>query len=336
MKQYFRPAPRSDPARPDTSLPLAGGPLWFAEIEVLSRNAPPVIIPLRDAPRDVVRAITSPRADMGGVQLDQPRLMGILNVTPDSFSGDGLSETPEAAIQAGLDMVRAGADIIDIGGESTRPGAYAVAAGEEIARTQPIVAALRKQVETPISIDTRKAEVAQAALKAGANMVNDVSGFTFDPALAPLCAIQNAPVCVMHSIGDPANMQGNPRYDDVLLDVYDFLEKQIDVLVSSGVRRAQILVDPGIGFGKTIAHNIAILCRISLFHALGCPILLGVSRKRFIGTLGKAPLAGDRAAGSIAVGLAALGQGVQILRVHDVEMTKQAIRLHNAITGGGR
>lgn len=335
MTQYYRPIVRSDIARPDAGLSVAGGPCWVSEIEVLSRSAPPTVIPISEAPQNCIAAITSPRASMAGLTLDKPRLMGILNVTPDSFSNDGVYAAPDVAVQSALSMVQSGADIIDIGGESTRPGAATVTEDEEIGRTAPVIAALRGQTEAPISIDTRKSSVAQSALDAGASLVNDVSGFTFDPALSELCVKRQTPVCVMHAQGDPATMQASPCYDDVLLDVYDFLAAQIDKLVAVGIPRAQILTDPGIGFGKTIPHNLALLRRISLFHSLGCPILLGASRKHLIGTIGKGAPGSARASGSIAVGLAALAQGVQILRVHDVEMTKQAIRLHNAITSRG-
>lgn len=260
-----------------------------------------------------------------------PQIMGILNTTPDSFSDGGSFDTPEAGIARGQALVAQGADILDIGGESTRPGASLVPSDVEIERTAPVIARLRAAgVTAPISIDTRKADVAAAALDAGASIVNDVSGFTFDPALAPLCAARAVPVCVMHAQGEPQTMQQNPTYDDVLLDVYDALEARIDALVAQGVGRAQITADPGIGFGKTMDHNLAILNRISLFHGLGVPILLGASRKRFIGTLGHAPKARDRAPGSIAVALAAIAQGVQILRVHDVAEHAQAIALWQA------
>ena len=231
-------------------------------------------------------------------------------------------------------MTAAGADMIDVGGESTRPGAAFVPVEDEIARTAPAIAAISAELSVPISIDTRKTAVAQAAVSAGAALINDVSGFTFDAGLAPLAASQNTPVCVMHAQGDPATMQQNPQYEDVLLDVYDFLETQIEHLQSLGIPRESIVVDPGIGFGKTQAHNLALLARLSLFHSLGCAILLGVSRKRFIGTIGKAPLADKRAPGSIAVALAGIAQGAQIIRVHDVEETRQALSLWQAVTTG--
>lgn len=335
MTHYYRPIVRSDIARPKTALPVAGGPCWVLEIEVLSRTATPVVIPIQEAPRECVEAITSARAPVAGLTLDQARLMGILNVTPDSFSNDGVHAAPDVAVQTALNLIESGADIIDIGGESTRPGSDTVTEDEEIGRTAPVIAALRAQTGTPISIDTRKSIVARSALDAGANLINDVSGFTFDSALSGLCVERQTPVCVMHAQGDPSTMQADPCYEDVLLDVYDFLAAQINKLVAVGIPRNQILADPGIGFGKTQAHNLALLQRISLFHTLGCPILLGASRKRFIGAIGKGAPGSDRAPGSIAVGLAALTQGVQILRVHDVEMTKQAIRLHNAVTSRG-
>jgi len=228
------------------------------------------------------------------------------------------------------------AGIIDIGGESTRPGAALVPDSEEIDRTVPVIAGLRRQTDVALSIDTRKAAVARAAIKAGAGLINDVSGFTYDPALASLAAQSGLPVCVMHAQGDPATMQQAPHYDNVLLDVYDFLETQVTALERAGIARDQVVVDPGIGFGKTTAHNLALLRNIALFHGLGCAILLGASRKRFIGEVGNAPPADARAPGSIAVGLAALGQGVQILRVHDVAETAQAIRLWQAVQNEGK
>jgi dihydropteroate synthase len=228
-------------------------------------------------------------------------------------------------------MIAAGAAIIDIGGESTRPGAAPVPEADEIARISPVIAALTGMV--PISVDTRKAAVAAAALDAGADLVNDVSGFLHDPDLAALCAGRGVPVCVMHSKGDPQVMQDDPRYGDVLLEVYDFLAERVAALIAAGIPQGRIVVDPGIGFGKTKAHNLALLQGLSLFHGLGCAILLGASRKRFIGTIGGAERAEDRAPGSIAVGLAGLAQGVQILRVHDVAETAQALHLWQAVRG---
>lgn len=333
MTSYFRPLAQHGPARPDEALPLAGGPLWFTHAEALSRTAAPRVVPAREIPEAARTRLTAPRAPVAGLTMDVPRIMGIINTTPDSFSDGGKHHAAEAAIAGARAMIEAGADILDIGGESTRPGAAEVPVDEEIARTAPVIEAIRQGSAIAISIDTRKAPVATAALDAGATLVNDVAGFTFDTALAPLCVARGVPVCVMHAQGDPETMQDDPRYDDVLLDVYDFLAARIDALVAQGIPRAHIVTDPGIGFGKTRDHNLALLRGLALFHGLGCPILLGASRKRFIGTIGGEPRAEARVPGSIAVGLAALAQGVHILRVHDVHDTLQALRLWQAARG---
>lgn len=331
MTSYYRPLVQHGAAQPEGALALAGGSLWFTHAEVLSRSAPPQVIPAGLIPEKERRRLTMRRSAIAGMDMSQPQIMGILNVTPDSFSDGGQFDDLEAARAAARDMIAAGVSIIDIGGESTRPGAEFVPEEAEIARTAPVIAALRELSSVPVSIDTRKAAVAAEALAAGAGLVNDVSGFTHDLALAPLSAQAGVPVCVMHAQGDPATMQDSPQYENVLLDVYDFLAAQIRRLVDTGVQREQIVVDPGIGFGKTQAHNLVLLKNLSLFHALGCPVLLGVSRKRFIGTIGEEPQADQRAPGSIAVGLAGVAQGVQILRVHDVAETAQALRLWKAV-----
>ncbi len=329
--KYYRALVQHGATRPEGALALAGGALWFTHAQVIERCAPSRIVEARAIPREQLDRLTMPRADLAGLDLAKPRIMGILNVTPDSFSDGGRHNAPGAACQAALCMVDDGAQIIDIGGESTRPGATFVPVAREVARTGPVIAALRRQSDVVVSVDTRKADVARAALAAGANLVNDVSGLTFDAAMTPLCAAAGVPVCVMHSQGDPATMQDAPRYDNVLLAVYDYLETRICALEQAGIARGRIIVDPGIGFGKTQDHNLTLLRNISLFHGLGCAILLGASRKRFIGTIGLAPRADARAPGSIATGLAALAQGVQILRVHDVAETAQAMRLWRAV-----
>ncbi|MEP5632774.1 MAG: dihydropteroate synthase [Tateyamaria sp.] len=319
--RYLRPLMQVGPARPRDAVAL--GWCWFTHVEVLSRTAPAQVIPAKDlTPEELARF-----GDPGTA----PQLMGILNTTPDSFSDGGSFDTLERAVAQGQALVAAGTDILDIGGESTRPGASLVPEDVEISRTAPVIAALRGAgVDVAISIDTRKAAVAKAALEAGASIVNDVSGFTFDADLAPLCAARGVPVCVMHAQGEPQSMQEKPRYDNVLLDVFDVLSERIDALVTAGIPRDQITADPGIGFGKTQDHNLAILNRISLFHGLGVPILLGVSRKRVIGEIGRVPNAQDRAPGSIAVALAAIAQGVAVIRAHDVAEHAQAIALWRA------
>lgn len=331
---YFRPIPRTDHACPKGAQRLAGGWCWFDTVEVLQRDAPSRLVPVRDVPDEVLARLTAPRTTIAGLDLSKPRLMGILNVTPDSFSDGGQHDAPDSALTHAHAMLTDGADIIDVGGESTRPGAAQVPMDEEISRTAPVIAAIRAGCDAPISIDTRKAPVARAAHVAGANFVNDVAGLTFDPELAPFCAETGLPVCIMHAQGTPEVMQKDPRYDDVVLDVYDWLAERLDTLEAAGIPRARIVVDPGIGFGKTLEHNLALLRNLALFHALGCPVLLGVSRKRFIGTLGGAESAADRAPGSIAVALAGVAQGVQVLRVHDVAETAQALRLWQAVMPG--
>lgn len=328
---YFRPIAMTEPARPKDAVTLAGGWCWFDRVEVLSRAAPSRIIAAHEVPGPVLHRLTAARPAFAGLTMDRPRLMGILNVTPDSFSDGGLFLGAEAAVAQATAMAE-GAEIIDIGGESTRPGAVEVPVAEEIARTVPVIQALRSGgLRVPISIDTRKAPVAAAALRAGASVVNDVSAFDFDPTLGPLVAKAAAPVVLMHAQGVPASMQDDPRYADVLLDVYDALATRLARAEALGIDRARIVLDPGIGFGKSLGHNLSLIRGLSLFHGLGCPILLGTSRKRFIGTIGQAPDPQDRAPGSIATALAGVAQGVQIVRVHDVPETRQALRLWHAL-----
>lgn len=328
----------TDAARPSGAFDLAGGWCWFDRVEVVERGAsrPGPVIPASDVPQDVLHRLSAPRAPLSGLMLDRPRLMGILNVTPDSFSDGGQFLAPDAAVTQGRVMAGAGAEIIDIGGESTRPGSAEVPVDEEIARTAPVIAALRAGgITTRISIDTRKAAVAQAALDAGSDIVNDVSAFAFDPALPAAVAASGAPVCLMHMIGTPQTMQDDPQYDDVLLDVYDYLADRVAMAEAAGIPRDRIMVDPGIGFGKTLDHNLTLIRGLSLFHGLGCPILLGVSRKKFIGTIGGEAEAQRRAPGSVAVALAGVAQGAQVLRVHDVWETRQALALWRSVMGDG-
>jgi dihydropteroate synthase len=328
---YWRPLVQSGAARPKGAVPLAGGSLWFAQVERLERGRAGEVVPAQDAP---VEALAAPRADFAGLALDRPRIMGILNVTPDSFSDGGRFLDPQAALAQAQAMAEA-ADMLDIGGESTRPGARPVPEAEEIARTAPVIRALRAGgLETPISVDTRKAAVAAAALREGADVVNDVAALGFDPALGQLVARSGCPVILMHHQGTPETMQDAPAYDDVVLDVYDWLAERVAAAEAMGISRSRIMVDPGIGFGKTQEHNLALLRGLSLLHGLGCPVLLGASRKRFIGAIGGAAEAQARMPGSVAVALAGVAQGVQMVRVHDVAETRQALRLWQAVNGG--
>jgi len=332
--EYYRPIASVDPSRPAGALPLAGGWCWFSQVEVLRRDAPPEVVPLSAVPGEVRDRLSAPRAEFGGLRMDLPQVMGILNVTPDSFSDGGRFTDPAAAILQAKAMAEA-AEVLDIGGESTRPGAAEVEVAEEIDRTAPVIAALRAAgVKTAISIDTRKGPVAEAALQAGAGIVNDVAAMGFDPAIATVTARAGAPIILMHSIKTPATMQDDPVYDDVLLDVYDFLSDRIAQAEEAGIPRDRIMVDPGIGFGKTLQHNLTLIRGLSLFHGLGVPVLLGVSRKRFIGTIGGEALADRRMPGSVAVALQGVAQGAQMLRVHDVSETRQALRLWLALNKG--
>lgn len=322
--QYFRPIPDLSGGR----WRLAGGWTGFSSFELLERGTAARVV--QDAPPEVIGALTAPRPPVLGLSMDAPRIMGIVNVTPDSFS-DGGRWNEDGGIAHGRALIAEGAHILDIGGESTRPGAAAVPVPEEIARTRPAIGALSR--EAAVSVDTRKAEVARAAVAAGAGLVNDVSGFDFDPGMAAAAAETGAAVCLMHARGLPENMQDDPRYGDVLLDVYDALAERIARAEAAGIPRDRIVIDPGIGFGKTLEHNLAILRRISLYHGLGVPVLLGASRKRFVGTLGGTETAAQRDPGSLAVTLAAAQQGIQIHRVHDVAGTRQGLALWQAIKG---
>lgn len=334
MENYYRPILSTDTMRPEQAYSFAGGPLWFSHAEKLSRSAPALVLPAQEVPDDWLKIWTCQRSSIMGMSFAVPKVMGILNVTPDSFSDGGQFAEHEKAFHEACEIVNAGADIIDIGGESTRPGADLIASDIEIARTAPVIEQISKNLSKPISIDTRKTAVAKAAVAAGAGLVNDVSGFTFDNALLEFCASKKLPVCVMHAQGDPITMQDQPDYADVLLDIYDFLHSQIAKLIAAGISKDAIIADPGIGFGKTLQHNLTLLNKISIFHGLGVPILLGASRKGFIGKVSGEQDAQSRVGGSIAAALTAVSQGVQIVRVHDVAQTRQALAVWQSITLG--
>jgi dihydropteroate synthase len=273
----------------------------------------------------------APRAPLAGLPLDRPVIMGIVNVTPDSFSDGGRTSSTDAAIAHALHLAADGADILDIGGESTRPGAQAITVEEELRRVIPVIEGLVGKTTTLISIDTRKAEVMRRALAAGARIINDVAALTYEPACMDVAAASDAPIVLMHAQGDPRTMQAAPRYDECLLDVYDWLAARIDACTAAGIDRARLIVDPGIGFGKTPDHNLELLAGLSVFQGLGVPVLLGASRKSFIGTLTGVKVASERVAGSVAAALHGAAQGVQILRVHDVAETRQALAVWQAM-----
>ena len=278
---------------------------------------------------DLVRTL-----DCGGreLRLDRPRIAGIINITPDSFSGDGLAST-EAAIAHGLKLADDGADLLDIGGESTRPGAEPVSAQDEIARVVPVIEALARRVTLPISIDTSKSEVMRAAVAAGAGMINDVYALRLDGALDAAAALK-VPVCLMHMQGEPRTMQDAPHYDDVVSDVRRFLAERIFACEMSGIDKKRIVADPGFGFGKTLEHNLALLRALDEFSALGVPLLVGLSRKGMIGTLTGRDRHADRVAGSAAAALIAVQKGAAIVRVHDVAATRDALAVWEGVAKG--
>lgn len=260
-------------------------------------------------------------------------LMGIINVTPDSFYDGGRRLDAGRAIADGLALIEEGADIIDIGGESTRPGARPVPEQEELERVLPVIRGLRSVTKVPISIDTYKASVAQEALHEGADIVNDVSALRFDAEMAALAAAEKVPVVLMHMLGTPRTMQSEPRYDDVLREVIDFLAGRIQFATQAGIERQNIIIDPGIGFGKTLDHNLALLRGLPAFAPLGQPLMVGASRKAFIGRI-LGTEADQRLEGSLAAAVAAVMGGADIVRVHDVKETRRAIRVADAIRSG--
>ncbi|MGI9476558.1 MAG: dihydropteroate synthase [Hyphomicrobiaceae bacterium] len=327
---------------------LAQGWLDFAGVEVIERNGARVDRRIagigefleRDWGRralnaaDMFEMIRQPRPHLVGLDLSMPRIMGIINATPDSFSDGGALPDAQAAIDHARHLEDAGADILDIGAESTRPGSDPVPLDEERRRVLPIIEALAGNAEARISVDTRKAELMREAIAAGADIINDVSALSFDPEALETVADLDVPVILMHALGDPKTMQDNPVYDDVLLDVFDYLEARVEACLRAGIARENIVIDPGIGFGKTLAHNLALLSGLSLFHGLGLPVLVGASRKRFIGKLSGVEVARERVSGSIAAALAAVAQGAQIVRVHDAAETRQALTVWQAATQG--
>ena len=320
---------------------LGGGMCWFSAVELLDvdgkRRIGSQLMPvadietrLDDSLAEQWRVLTAPRASLQigarTIRLDQPQVMGIVNATPDSFSDGGQFEGAAEAAAAGAKMAEQGAAIIDVGGESTRPGAAPVWAGDEIERVEPVVRQLAAG-GVAVSIDSRKADVMTAAIAAGAGLVNDVSALTFDPRSAEAAAAARVPVVLMHHQGSPETMQEDPRYGDVLVEVYLWLEERIASAEAAGIERSNILVDPGFGFGKNVGHNLELMNGLALFHSLGCPLVVGASRKRTIGALSNEAPADQRLGGSIALAIKAVEQGAQLVRVHDVFETVQALKV---------
>lgn len=269
----------------------------------------------------------------------RPWVMGILNVTPDSFSDGGRyfgkDVTTNTAVEHGLRLIEDGADILDVGGESTRPGADPVPVDQELQRVIPVIERLASKTRVPISVDTTKAEVARQAIAAGAVIVNDISGLTFDPAMIEVCSGCDVGVIVMHILGTPQTMQIDPRYDDVVSEVSAFLAQRLEILERAGIARQRIVIDPGVGFGKTAEHNLEILTHVGHFRRLGRPVLIGHSRKRFLKKILDRPL-DDRGAGTLGVSFALAAQGVDILRVHDVAATRDGLLAWRTVAGQGQ
>lgn len=334
-----------EPVADDECLSLGGGLARFRQVRRVGRNAdggarvdpPEPARHIRDPDWNAIRGrIVSRRSPFCGVSLRAPALVGIVNVTPDSFSDGGLYADASAAARHGRRLVEEGADIVDFGGESTRPGALEVSAKEEIRRVLPAIEQFRQSCpNVPVSIDTRKAVVARRALAAGAGIVNDVSGLSWDTRMVDTALEFGAFVCVMHAQGTPAEMQRAPDYRSALLDIYEWLERRLEHLVRRGIPRERIAVDPGIGFGKTHGHNMELLSGLALFHGLGCPLLVGASRKSFIRAFPSGEQPDSRLPGSLAAALRAASAGTHLLRVHDVAETAQALALWYFPNGSG-
>jgi len=334
-----------------TAWPLAGGPAAFTSVEIVARSEAgihllgPVPVGeaegwaaedgLAEAFAAGLAALTASRPQLCGLPQDRPLVMGIVNVTPDSFSDGGDFADRDRAIDHAFELLMQGADILDIGGESTRPGADPVPVAEELRRVVPVIEAIRRRAGAKrpvISVDTRRPDVMRAALEAGADIVNDVTGLR-DPESRRIVAEAGVPAMLMHMRGEPQSMQAEAVYDFSPLAVLEELEERVGEAVRDGISRQRIIVDPGIGFAKNATHNLEVLARTGLLHGLGCPLLLGVSRKRFIGLLSREEPAKQRVPGSIAAALAGIEQGVQIVRVHDVAETVQALKIWAAVAG---
>jgi dihydropteroate synthase len=325
---------------------LAGGDIYFSVLKIISRTAQGIneemvsvsnldnflegkSTSVRAEIKMLLARIESPRQPLSlnnGLLINwqEPVIQGVLNVTPDSFSDGGEHAELGQALSHARQMISAGADIIDVGGETTKPGAKAVSIEGEKSRVLPAIRRLAP-LNIPLSIDSRNAEVMKDAIRSGAHIINDVSALSHDRMSIDVVKKADVPVILMHAQGSPETMQDDPQYDHVLLDIYDYLERRIKVCINAGIDKDRIIVDPGIGFGKTVEHNLAIINGLAIFHGLGVPLLIGTSRKSFIGKIAGDEVATKRIPGSIASMLLCLEQGAQIVRVHDVEQTKQAI-----------
>jgi dihydropteroate synthase len=348
---YLRPIAFADSPQSEhgEAVRLGGAMVWASRFALIVREGERVVSRERIAAPDMPRALAGLPADLAEqgeaqwralrkvhaplalgartIRLDQPQVMGILNVTPDSFSDGGrFLDDPQAAAAHAAQMLEAGAAIIDVGGESTRPGAAAVWEGDELKRVVPAVERLAA-MGAAISVDTRRPAVMEAALGAGAHVINDVSALRHDPRSLAFAAQAGAPVVLMHAPGSGDDLHGDAQYSDVVLDVFDWLARRRDAAMAAGVAMERIILDPGIGFGKSVASNLALLNALPLFHALGQPLMVGVSRKRMIGALSNEAASHQRLGGSLVLAARALDAGAHVLRVHDVFETVQAVRV---------
>jgi dihydropteroate synthase len=312
------------------ALRLAGGWAAFSAVALHRRGLPLEILPVDRVDPALLAPLVKSPADFAGLTLERPRIMGIVNVTPDSFSDGGETSEADRAIARAHELVEAGADIIDVGGESTRPGSKPVTADEEWRRVEPVVRQLAED-GLIVSIDTRHALVMEKALEAGAAILNDVSALSHDPRSLSVAVASKAPMFLMHMRGEPETMNQAPRYDDPALDVYDELAERLRACLDAGIDPALICLDPGIGFAKHAPHNLAILGHLALYHHLGCPLLLGVSRKGLIARTDPSQPVRQRIGSSLAGGLSGIAAGMQFLRVHDVYDTQQAVAVWQAI-----
>ena len=321
---------------------LAGGAIAYAACEIIEGHAPGIsrrAISYADLAasdqadlKELKERIEARRSMPFGWQSARPMIMGIVNVTPDSFSDGGIFSDADEAIAHGEELLASGANILDVGGESTRPGAEPVPLDEEMRRAMPVIEGLVAK-GAAVSVDTRKAPVMRAAADAGAGMINDITALTHDPDSLEVAAQSGLPVVLMHAAGDPRTMQNDPQYNDVVAEIYDYLSDRIAACEAAGIARDRLVADPGIGFGKTAQHNLDLLREFSVFHGLGVPLLIGVSRKGFIGAVSGELDAKRRIPGSIAAALTTVAQGVQAIRVHDVAQTAQAISVWGALHG---
>ena len=332
MRTYYRPIIQNNSTRPELHFNLSNQNHWFDRCEKLERGKEPLNISVNEVPAEIIEKLISIRKSCVFDHFKTPLIMGVLNLTPDSFSDGGKYFNTSDALRYAENMIKNGVDVIDVGGESTKPGAEQISDELEISRIELVIQAIKNNYpHFKVSVDTRKSRVMKRVIELGVDFINDVSALSFDNESIQILADKNAQICLMHGGLNPKTMQEDMTYDDVLLDVYDYLKERINVAVAGGIKKENIIVDPGIGFGKTKSQNISLIQKASIFHSLGCPVLYGVSRKAFIGNISGVKKASDRFPGSISVAMDLIRQGVQFIRVHDISETRQALALWEAI-----